>query len=113
MKGKKSCPKCNKIHGARTKECSCGHVFYVKLKTESKKIGSVVNNWKELKCGQIIRVVSSDKIRGKYVVHALDDYGIESYSVGRNHYQYINMVQRQGKFGLNIFANKVRLLKND
>jgi hypothetical protein len=33
-KGKKTCPECKQVVGARTKVCSCGHVFSV---GESKK----------------------------------------------------------------------------
>ncbi len=30
MRGKKTCPKCGKVHGVRTLECSCGYKFTFK-----------------------------------------------------------------------------------
>lgn len=46
----KTCPECkNKLH-ARKAECDCGHCFY-------KKVKSVIDNWQELKKGDIVRSV--------------------------------------------------------
>jgi hypothetical protein len=40
-RGKKQCPKCSKILGARSAKCECGHVFIAKTpKPEKSKKGA-------------------------------------------------------------------------
>lgn len=36
-KGKKTCPKCNAVLGARTQQCECGHKFKPKTKKPATK----------------------------------------------------------------------------
>ena len=36
-KGKKMCPKCNAVLGARTQQCECGHKFKSKTKKPATK----------------------------------------------------------------------------
>lgn len=95
MRGKKQCPKCNLLYGARTKECTCGHIFYVSnsdVKSKTKKPKwSKIKNWREIEPGETIKIVKSGpyyvkderRIRfgyyGKFTVHSITSTGLHCF----------------------------------
>jgi hypothetical protein len=49
-KGKKTCPSCSVVVGARTKVCSCGYVFIApKESTEDNTVVSAIEEHDDLK----------------------------------------------------------------
>lgn len=96
-RGKKLCPSCQEINGARKYECeNCGHVFRER---------KVVNNeclWYELVKGDQIKVyqgygsyyVNSNGERvyltdsGPYLVESVDEFGIKAFGIGKTNYGF-------------------------
>lgn len=74
-RGQKSCPKCNKPCGPRTKECVCGHVYLISSSSSSKKQAEYEDgNIKpgKAKCSNCSGEYSSED-------HSVDNYGTVTY----------------------------------
>lgn len=61
-RGQKTCEKCGHMTGPRAFKCpDCGHSFNIQkgiTKCRRKRNGSVIENWKDLKPGDFIRVLA-------------------------------------------------------
>ena len=105
-RGQKVCVNCNCINGVRAYNCKqCDHPFKMKKARRGPR-KKLVENFKELKRGDTIRVVggSGDYYkdsegnrhyfveRGKYKVYNIDKYGIQCY--GKHGYTYVYMGKR-------------------
>ena len=74
-RGQKSCPKCNKPCGPRTKQCVCGHVYLISSSPSSKKQAEYEDgNIKpgKAKCSNCSGEYSSED-------HSVDNYGTVTY----------------------------------
>ena len=95
-RGKKLCPSCNAINGARRYECEeCDYVFKARPVTDELK-------WYELKQGDQIKVyqgsgpyyINSNNERvyltdsGPYIVEGLDEFGIRAFGIGKSNYGF-------------------------
>ena len=102
-RGQKLCTNCNCINGVRAYECKeCGTEFKMK-KPRKRRKRIPVEDHMTLRRGDTIRVVggsgdyyiddNGDKHyftdRGKYIVHSVDNKGIQAY--GAHGYTYIYM----------------------
>ncbi len=105
-RGQKICSECGTANGVRAYECKqCDHPFVMKKRRRGPR-NKLVENYKDLKKGDEIRVVGGNGDyykdsdgnkhyfveRGKYKVHKTDDKGIQCY--GKHGYTYIYMGKR-------------------
>ncbi len=96
MKGKKTCPSCNGVCGARCKVCpdeECGHKFKIQPKLKKPKQNFIECNWKELKRGDEILIKG-----GSYYVKRDPKNGVElaRYHMGYSGKARVYSVERQG-----------------
>ena len=102
-RGVKTCEQCGCVNGVRAYECKqCDHPFKMKKRRKGRR-KKLVENYKDLKKGDEIRVVGGsgdyyigndgDKHyfteRGTYKVHDTDEFGIKCY--GSHGFTYIYM----------------------
>jgi hypothetical protein len=105
-RGVKTCEECGCVNGVRAYECKqCDHPFKMKKRRKGRR-KKLVENYKDLKKGDEIRVVGGsgdyyigsdgDKHyfteRGTYKVHDTDDHGIKCY--GKHGFTYLYMGKR-------------------
>ena len=70
-RGQKLCKTCNKINGARSHTCKhCDSTFHSATVTKVKKKVTLVDNWKELQCGDIVKVAGRS---GNYYVNSMGE----------------------------------------
>jgi len=99
-RGKKSCDKCGRKAGPRTKVCpKCNTHFIFKPKRRIKSKTRSIEDWRSLKCGQLIRAIQgygpyhinfdgervSDGYSGLFRVKYVEAEGIGAYPFGRRH----------------------------
>ena len=124
-RGQKKCENCGEFTGPRSRSCpKCHHSFIFKVQSKEQKTQSLVKNfnWKELECGDKIKVNGgpyymnskqefiSMGYRGKFIVQSIDGNGILAYS-NKGGFCYIYMgIDFQDK-ETNIFKTKHKILK--
>lgn len=91
----KTCDKCGRQTGVRTKVCECGTEFLIKSrKNKPQKV-----EWTTLIKGDVIKSLQGcGGYHGIFEVSKLDENGIHCYSKHGGHF-YLNMVPRQGPTG--------------
>ena len=131
-RGQKLCKKCKQITAARQRICKwCDHEFVL----TNKKIKGEITNWKDLKRGDIFRVVNGtgpyyvlnrscgegeagDRLFmgaiGKYIVKGITDTGIDAWNVtklGTSGYTFVYMGKPDYCEKLNIHRRPHRIVK--
>jgi ribosomal protein L40E len=107
VRGRKFCQKCQAANGPRAYFCkNCGNDFQVKATKKPKFIRVKIQDWKELKEGDCIRVISGSGPyydrngqrdpsghSGKFIVKSIDSNGLMCYGCSKNNkgFAYIYM----------------------
>ena len=103
-RGQKNCPECDTENGVRSYHCKkCDYEFPMKKRRKGKR-RKVVDNWRELRKGDKVKVVggsgpyyidpeSGDRTylseRGEYVIKGIDRMGIKVYGNGGYTFLYM------------------------
>lgn len=122
-RGQKECPECQEVNGVRSYNCKgCDYEFPMKKRRKGKR-RRVVDNWKELKAGDKVRVVGGsgsyylteegEKVymseRGEYKVFAVDCEGLKTYGDGGYAYLYMGK-RKKSVLCENLYRNPHKLL---